>query len=98
MLLLSVFDKEAKTYELCFTKTTTAEATREFIIACRNPNIMYNQFPEQFELHQLAEITSQGEIINQEKLVVITAENVMAMEKVDKLNSELPTSLQNSAS
>lgn len=96
MLLLSVYDKEANNYQQCFTKHTLPEATREFILACRNPDGMFRQFPEQFELHQLAEITPEGKFVNTDKSVVITADNVMQMESIAEKN--LPENLQNSAS
>lgn len=112
MLLLSVYDKAAKSYDIVFTKKTEPEATREFILACKNPQIMYNQFPEQFELHSLGHLTETGLLtcqtnddISQGSLekyiqlkpeVIITATQVMEMIKLTDEN--LPDNLKNSAS
>lgn len=103
MLLLSVFDSASKIYTELFTKTTQEEAIREFILAVRNPQTMLNQFPEQFELHQLATVDSDGtteitgqltsdqnnHMITPEPTVIITAIQVKQADEIHQANQQI---------
>jgi len=88
MLILSVYDTAAQSYESVFSKSNEAEAIREFTLACRNPQLMYNQFPEQFELHQLATIDSKGELVDNNKKTIMLALTVQALDKLNAKNEE----------
>lgn len=75
MKILSVFDKVAQTYDIPFFKLNAAVAQREFHMACQNEQSLYNQFPSDYELHELGEFNqTDGTFKIRQQLITVKTE------------------------
>ena len=55
MKVIAVYDIKADCYETPFFKANVQIAMREFALVCRDSQMLMNQFPDDYELHELGD-------------------------------------------
>jgi len=85
MLIVSIYDKKAKSYVLGLgLARNSAIAVRDFSQACTNPESNFNKFPEDYELHCIGEFNEESGKIKQDKDIIILTKAELFVESKKK--------------
>ncbi|QXP44329.1 MAG: nonstructural protein [Arizlama microvirus] len=95
-MLISIFavkDIKVSEFKNPFLQTSAIEAVRGFTVAMRDENTLFSQFPEDFELHEIAQFDNvAGKIKSYETSKFITSgPQIKNLDKAIKEASEATT-------
>lgn len=80
--LYSVWDRKAKAYGPVMAYQHEAQAVRDFGQACADPQSMLSKYPDDFELHRIADVADEEEfqpVVGCRPECVVTAQAVIAI-------------------